>query len=71
MAAMKIAVVGSGTAGCACASLLAKTYKSQTAAGASVPKVLLIEQGEVLGGQATSSNLDAEKYSASFLNDGV
>ncbi|KAH9483710.1 hypothetical protein JR316_0003186 [Psilocybe cubensis] len=68
---MRIVIIGGGAAGCACASLLAKTFKGRTSADRGAAEVLLFEKNEVLGGQATSIDIDAKQYGASFLNDGV
>lgn len=58
-----IVIVGAGAAGMSCAATLAQHPDKF--------KVTLLEKGNVCGGQATSIPLDANKFGASWMNNGV
>ncbi|KAL4922663.1 hypothetical protein BDW62DRAFT_196669 [Aspergillus aurantiobrunneus] len=59
----RIAVIGAGAAGMSCAATLAKHRDKFS--------ITLIDSAAQTGGQATSLDLDAAKYGASWFNDGV
>ena len=59
----KVLVVGAGAAGMAAADLLANHPDRF--------EVTLMERAPYAGGQATSEDIDKEKFGASFINDGV
>ncbi|KAG6093316.1 hypothetical protein E4U30_004437 [Claviceps sp. LM220 group G6] len=59
----RIAIIGGGASGMSCAATLAKHPDKF--------KVTILERNEVLGGQASSIELDEKKYGASWMNNGV
>lgn len=59
----RVAIVGGGAAGMACAATLANHPDKF--------HVTLLEKHEVLGGQASSIDLDERRYGASWMNNGV
>lgn len=59
----RVLIVGAGAAGMSCADTLAQHPAKF--------EVTVLESQNVTGGQATSIDLDKEKYGASYLNDGV
>ncbi|KAG5925565.1 hypothetical protein E4U42_004167 [Claviceps africana] len=59
----RVAIIGGGASGMACAATLAKHPDRF--------KVTILERNEVLGGQASSIPIDQDKYGASWMNNGV
>ncbi|KAH7098373.1 hypothetical protein BKA62DRAFT_713398 [Auriculariales sp. MPI-PUGE-AT-0066] len=59
----RVLVVGGGAAGMSCADTLSRHPDKF--------EVTLLERAPVTGGQATSINLDANRFGANYLNDGV
>jgi len=59
----RIVVVGGGAAGMSCAATLANHPDKFD--------VTLLERASVVGGQATSIEIDEHKYGASYMNNGV
>ncbi|GAB0135377.1 hypothetical protein EsDP_00003717 [Epichloe bromicola] len=59
----RIAIIGGGAAGMSCAATLAKHPDKF--------RVTILERNEVLGGQASSIQLDDDKYGAPWMNNGV
>lgn len=59
----RIAIVGAGSAGMSAAYALSLSPDRF--------QVTLFERSTYTGGMATSTEIDAEKYGASYMNDGV
>ncbi|KAF8321731.1 FAD/NAD-P-binding domain-containing protein [Clavulina sp. PMI_390] len=60
---VRVAVIGSGAAGSSCAYALSKHPERY--------EVTVFDKENVPGGMATSLPIDADKYGASYINDGV
>ncbi|KAK3169679.1 hypothetical protein OEA41_009063 [Lepraria neglecta] len=59
----KVVIVGGGAAGMSCAATLSQHPQKY--------HVTILERMSVVGGQATSIPIDADRYGTSWLNDGV
>ncbi|KAG5979811.1 hypothetical protein E4U54_006872, partial [Claviceps lovelessii] len=59
----RVVIIGGGAAGMSCAATLARHPDKF--------KVTILEKNEVVGGQASSIQIDDDKYGASWMNNGV
>lgn len=59
----RVCIVGAGASGMSCAYALSKHPNKY--------EVIVVDKQPEAGGMATSIPIDAERYGASYINDGV